>query len=184
MKTRINLIVLALAAISFSIIFSCNKVKELAAVDVAMDIPTTHFTYSQVTKAGEEILYSGYIRINLDSLLNVYGFSAGIIKDTYVTKFSVTMEDPPDATFSWLGSARAVVANDDTFANAMEVGSVVNGDPNAKTVNVLTNNVNIRPLLDKPDFYIRVYGVLNGPLPADIVGMYIQGKIQVRIEPI
>jgi len=176
---------LILLAVPLLISVSCSKIKELAAVDVAMTLPRQHFTYSgTLLKSGETILYTDSIRINLDSILNVYGFSSGIIQNTYFTYLAVTIEQPKDSTFHWLSSMRATVADNRSFDPENEVGTVTNEDPNAKSVVVKLNNVNIRPYLTKPSFFLRVYGVLNGPLPATIVGMYLEGSIQFRVAPI
>lgn len=185
MKTRLYISVTIMFAMSLILFTSCNKVKELTAVDVSMKIPTQHFTYSGTgLKTNEVILYSGIIRINLDSVCNYYGFSSGVIQNTYFTYLAVTIESPPDSTFNWLSSMRATVSNDASFTTENQVGSVTNTNPLAKTVVVTLNNVNIRPYLSTPSFYVRVYGVLNGPLPAATVGMYLNGNVQFRVEPI
>lgn len=185
MKTRINISFLILLAVPVIFFTSCNKVKELTAQDVSMNIPRQHFTYTgTLLKTNEVILYSGIIRINLDSICNHYGFSSGIIQNTYFTTLSVTIEQPPDSTFNWLASMRATVSDTPGFLQENEIGSVTNSNPLAQTVFVTLNNVNIRPYLSSPSFYVRVYGVLNGPLPAVTVGMFLDGSIQLRIEPI
>ena len=185
MKTRVYVSLMVLLAMPLILFTSCNKVKELTAVDVSMKIPTQHFTYTGTgLKTNEVILYSGIIRINLDSVCNYYGFPSGIIQNTYFTYLAVTIESPPDSTFNWLSSMRATVADNPAFTTENEVGSVTNSNPLAKTVVVTLNNVNIRPYLSSPSFYVRVYGVLNGPLPAVTVGMFLNGNVQFRVEPI
>ena len=185
MKTRIYFSLIMLFAVPLILLTSCNKVKELTAVDVSMKIPTQHFTYSGTgLKTNEVILYSGIIRINLDSIINSYGFSSAIIQNTYLTYLAVTIEQPADSTFNWLSSMRATVSDNAGFTPENEVGSVTNTNPQAKTVVVALNNLNIRPYLSNPSFYIRIYGVLNGPLPAATIGMFLNGTIQIRVEPI
>ncbi len=185
MKTRLIFSLMMVFAVPLILFTSCNKLKELTAVDVSMKIPTQHFTYTGTgLKTNEVILYSGIIRINLDSLINSYGFSSAVIQNTYITYLSVTIEQPPDATFNWLSSMRATVSTNAGFTPENEVGSVTNTNPQTKTVVVTMNNVNIRPYLSNPSFYIRIYGVLNGPLPAATVGMYLNGNVQLRVEPI
>ena len=61
---------------------SCTKTNDLTAVDVTLKLPRTYFTYtSSELKSAEVILYTGMISLNLDSILNVYGFSAGLIPE-------------------------------------------------------------------------------------------------------
>jgi len=187
MKTRIGIFLMILLAVPAVLLFnSCSKAKELTAVDVSMKIPTTHFTYSTggIKSSGEVILYSGMVKINLDSILNYYGFSSGIISNTYFTYLAVTIEQPPTATFGWLSSMRATVSDNQNFQPENQVGSVTNSDTTARTVVAVLNNVNIRPYLSKPGFYIRVYGVLRGPLPSATVGMFLDGTVQFRVEPL
>ena len=186
MKTRIYLSLLILLAVPLIYFTSCNKAKELAAVDISMKLPRQHFTYTgAMLKTGSEaILYSGMVRINLDSVLGAYGFSSGIIQNTYFTYLAITIEQPPDSTFHWLSSMRATVADNQNFQPENQVGSVTNTDPTAKTVVVTLNNLNIRPYLTQASFYLRVYGVLNGPLPAITVGMYIDGTIKFTVAPL
>jgi len=187
MKTRhFFLSAFVLLAVPLIYLSSCSKVKELTSVDVTMKLPRQHFTYTgtSLKTTGEVVLYSGPVTINLDSVLNAYGFSSGIIQTTYFTNLSVTIEVPADSTFHWLTSMRATVADNQSFQPENQIGSVTNSNPAAKTVVVTLDNVNIRPYLSKPSFYVRLYGILNGPLPAATVGMFLDGSIVFRVEPI
>jgi len=186
MKTRIYILLFIFPAISLLYLSSCQEAKNLAAFDVSMKLPRQHFTYAPTSlkTTNEVILYSGVVHINLDSVLNANGFSSGIIQNTYFTYLAVTIEQPPDSTFHWLNSMRATVADNQNFQPENQIGSVTNTDANAKTVIVTLNNVNIRPYLTQPGFYVRVYGSLNGPVPAITFGMYLDGSVQFRVEPL
>lgn len=185
MKTRVAISLLILLAIPMVYFTSCNKVKELATVTVSMKLPRQHFTLQgSGLKTSDIVLYSGSVKINLDSILNANGLSAGVIQTTSFSYLAVTIEQPPDSTFHWLQSMRATFSNNQNYNPEYEVGSVTNNDPNARTVVITTNNVNIRPYLTNPGFYIRIYGVLNGPIPAVTYGMFLDGTIQLTIEPI
>ncbi len=186
MKTRIYIFLLIILAIPLIYLTSCKQAKDLVAFDVTMKLPRQHFTYTgtSLKTSGEVVLYSGLIHVNLDSLLNANGFSSGVIQNTYFTYLAVSIEQPPDSTFHWLNSMRATVSDNANFQPENEVGNVTNTNPAAKTVVVTLNNVNIRPYLSQPSFYVRVYGSLNGPLPAITFGMFLDGSIQLRVEPI
>ena len=186
MKTRIYILLFILLAMPLLYLSSCKQAKDLVAFDVNMKLPRQHFSYTgtSLKTSNEVVLYSGLIHINLDSVLNANGFSSGIIQNTYFTYLAVTIEQPPDSTFHWLNSMRATVSANSNFQPENEVGNVTNTDPNAKTVIVTLNNVNIRPYLTQPSFYVRVYGSLNGPLPAVTVGMFLDGSVQFRVEPL
>jgi hypothetical protein len=186
MKTRIYIFLFILLTIPFLYLSSCKEAKNLAAFDVSMKMPRQHFTYTgtSLKTTNEVVLYSGIVHINLDSVLNANGFNSGIIQNTYFTYLAVTIEQPPDSTFHWLNTMRATVSSNQNFQPENEIGSVTNIDPNAKTVVVTLNNVNIRPYLTAPSFYVKVYGSLNGPLPAVTVGMFLDGTVQFRVEPL
>jgi len=185
MKTRILLTMLSV--IIFPILFfsSCSKLKDLTAIDVSYKIPRQTFTYTPTTfKSGEQLLYSGQIEANLDSILNSYGFSSGVVGNTEFTQCSITIDQPDSVSFSWLQSARGEISLNAGFNPAQEVGTVTVTDPTAKTVNLTTNNTNIRPYLGSRTFYFRVFGTLNGPLPTAWVQMYLEGTLKLHLEPL
>jgi hypothetical protein len=164
---------------------SCSKFQDLAAFDVRYTIPRTTFTYIPSTfKSGEQLLYAGPVTANLDSIMNANGVSSGIVGTTTFTSLSVTIAEPSDLTFSWLLSARGEISQNADFAPVQQIGYVENTDTTAKTVILTLNNINIRPYLGARLFYVRIFGVLNGPVPADWVKMYIDGQLLMHIEPL
>ncbi|NCA77465.1 MAG: hypothetical protein EOM90_14125 [Alphaproteobacteria bacterium] len=177
---------LGLVAVSMILVSSsCGKLKELSAFDVAYTLPRTTFTYQPTQlKSGEQLLYSGFFNANLDSILQANGFSSGLVGNTMVTSCSVTIQEPSNITFSWLQSARAEVSANENFTPAQPVGSVINQDPLNKTVVLTMNNTNIRPYLNGKAFYFRIFGVLNGAVPSEWVQMYVDGTLQMHLEPL
>lgn len=165
---------------------SCNNIKELAAFDVIYTLPPTTFTYTPASLKGgeEELLYSGAIEANLDSILNANGFSAGVIGNTQFVECTISIVQPSTVTFGWLQSARGEISDNPEFNPVREVGSVFNNDPEATTVVLLVNNTNIRPYLGAKYFYFRIFGVLNGPIPTEWVEMVIEGKLLMHLEPL
>ena len=185
MKTRPYFLLFLLFVAPLTFLSSCNKIKELTAVPVTMNLQRQHFTYSPtLLKSNEVILYAAKITINLDSLLSANGLSSSTIPTATFTNIAVTMERPADSTFHWLSSMRATVADNQAFNPEYTVGSVINTNPLAKTVIVTLNDVNIRPYLSQTGFYLRIYAVLNGPLPALTVGMFLDGTILLTIQPV
>jgi hypothetical protein len=185
MKTKIFFACFIIALIPLIYLSSCSKFQDLAAFDVRYTIPRTTFTYTPAPfKSGEQLLYSGSVTANLDSIMNSHGVSSGIIGATTFTRCSITMVQPTDQTFSWLHSARGEISQNADFTPVQEVGYVVNTDTTATTVILTLNNVNIRPYLGARQFYFRVFGVLNGPLPVDWVEMYIDGQLLMHVEPL
>lgn len=186
MKIR-NFIFSSLASLMPLLFFStCNNIKELAAFDVVYTLPPSTFTYvpSAVKGGGEELLFSDAIEANLDSILNANGFSAGVVGNTRFIECTVSIAQPSALTFGWLGSARGEISDNPEFNPAREVGSVVNVNPDATSVVLLVDNTNIRPYLGAKFFYFRVYGILNGPLPADFVDLVVEGKLLMHLEPL
>ena len=185
MKTRVLLIILVIGVIPVLFISSCSKLKELTSIDVSYKIPRQTFVYVPTSfKSGEQLLYSGFVEANLDSILSANGLSSGVVGTTTFTKCTVTIDQPDSVTFSWLQSARGEISQNADFTPAQEVGYVVNSDPNAKTVNLTLNNTNIRPYLGSKTFYFRIFGVLNGPVPGNWVQMYVDGVLQMHLEPL
>ncbi len=183
MRTISKTWIIALLGIPMIVLASCSKVAELASVDVTYKIPRTHFTYTPVTlKSGEQILYSDFVKINVDSLLNANGLSSGTVQDPICISFSITITAPPEATFGWLQSARAMVADNAAFSSAVEIGSVVNSGGTGKTV-VLTVNNNVIPF-GSTGFYIRIDGILTGPVPYAWVQMYFDSELRITLEPL
>ncbi|MBE0648832.1 MAG: hypothetical protein IH596_13765 [Bacteroidales bacterium] len=186
MKTR-TIIFVSLASLMPLLFFStCNNIKELAAFDVIYTLPPTSFTYvpTAMKEGGEELLFSDAIEANLDSILNANGFSAGVVGNTQFVECTVSIAQPSSLTFGWLGSARGEISDNPEFSPAREVGSVVNTDPDATSVVLLVNNTNIRPYLGAKFFYFRVFGVLNGPVPAEFVDLVVEGKLLMHLEPL
>lgn len=164
---------------------SCSKFQDLAAFDVSYTIPRTSFTYVPTTvKSEEQLLFSGAVTANLDSIMNANGVSSGIVGETKFTKLTITIAEPEDVTFNWLISARGEISQSADFLSVQEIGYVTNNDPLAKSVVLTLNNVNIRPYLGARLFYVRIYGVVNLPIPSDWIKMYIEGKMVMHIEPL
>ncbi len=184
MKTR-ALSFFMITTLAVMLTSSCGKIKELSAFDVSYTLPRTTFIYTPSTfKSGEQLLYSGYFNANLDSILNANGFSSGLISQATVTSCNITIVQPSDVTFSWLQTARAEVSPNPDFNPSELVATAQNIDPQNKTVNLTTYNTNIRPYLGNTAFYFRIYGVLNGPVPAEWVQMYVDGTLLMHLEPL
>ncbi len=164
---------------------SCKEVKDAASINISYNLPKISFIYYKPQlKATEVLLYAGMVRINLDSALNANGLSSGVVGSTYLTIFTLTIDDPPSANFNWLQSARTQFAQDAGFTTAVDVASAVNSDPNSKVLTMTTNNVNIRSYLGNTSFYMRVYATMNGPLPYDWIGLYITSQLKMTLQPL
>ena len=185
MKTRLYFVLIAIMVIPILHLSSCNKVKQITAFDVLYTLPTTISTFTPSSmKNGEELLYSGSIEANLDSILHANGFDPGVVGNTQFIECTVSIVQPSTVTFGWLQSARGEISDNPEFIPAREVGTVVNDDPEATTVVLILNNTNIRPYLGATFFYFRVFGELNGPVPAEWIDLAINGKLLMHLEPL
>jgi len=164
---------------------SCNKIRQLTAIDFSYTLPRTTFIYPQGgLKNTEVLLYTGSIYINLDSLLAANGLSGGMVGNTFIRKFSVTIEHPPGANFDWVQSARVVVSGNHNLDPSQEVAFIVNPSPGDTILNMEMTKANIRNYFDKSTIYYGLYGVLDGAFPFEWVQMYLDAQIQFRLEPL
>ena len=185
-KTFTFLALLALAAIPLFLCISCHETKKAAAFDVTYNLPRIYFSYtSTLLKSGEVILYTCQEKINLDSILMAHDIPTGMITSAKLSQFSMTMTEPPDASFSWLQSMRLLVSKDTSFNTNVELGNFVNNDPAAKIVNLTLNNVDMIPYMNNTTFYYRILATLEaGPLPSNKVTMFLDSQLKLHIEPL
>ena len=150
-------------------------------MDVSYTLPRAYFTYIPATfKAGEDILYTDFIYINIDSLLSANGLSGGTVNNPVFTSVSVTITAPAEANFGWLQSASAITANNAGFLPSVQVANVVNSGGTGKTV-VLTVNGSVIPI-GSTGFYIRILGTLTGPVPQEWINMYMDGTLKLTLQ--
>jgi len=185
MKTRLFLFILAIVVVPALFFCSCSTVKKVVAFDYTYKVPRTTFIYHPaLLKTGEQLIYSGAIVANLDSILNANGLSSGVVGNTTFTKCSVTIEAPDSVTFSWLQSMRGEISANSDFSAVQQVGHVTNTDPTAKTVVFTMDNTNIRSYLGSKYFYFRLFATLNSAVPGGWVQMYLDGQMTMRLQPL
>jgi hypothetical protein len=183
MKTRLIFFVLAIGLIPLVLTTSCSKIKELTAVPVTYQLPRTNFLYTpSKVKSGEEILYSAFVRINIDSLLSAYGLSSGAVENPAFTQFSISIDLPAEANFGWMTSVRAIVSDNASFVPEVPMGSAVNNGGTGRTVILTVNNSNIP--FGNNGFYIQILATLNGAVPYQWIGMYFIGTLKLTLQPI
>ena len=183
MKTRILLLFVAVGLTSVVFLLSCSKIKELTAVNVTYQMPRTNFLFTPTSlKSSEEILYSAFVRINVDSLLNAYGLSSGTVQNPEFTQFILTIDTPAEANFGWMQSVRAVVADNSGFSPETQIGSAVNNSGTGRSVTLTVNNSNIP--FGNNGFYLRIYATLSGPIPYDWLQMYFNSTLTLTLQPI
>jgi len=184
-KTKIPGAMLPAVLILIACLGSCSTAKEIVAWDYTYNLPRVSFSYPPVTcKSGELVLYSGPYTLNLDSLLHSNGVSSGVIGPTYFTKCSVSIDQPADASFDWLGSSRIEISETASFDSIQEIGYATDIVPAAKTIAYTMNHTNIRPYLGSNGFYLRLFGTLKSKQPVPVIRMYFDGQVVLRIQPL
>jgi len=164
---------------------SCSKAKQLAAFDVVYDFPKVYFSYTvKNLKLPEVTIYTGKLSINLDSILSANHIPSGIITSAYLSRLAMVITAPPGATFNWLKSVRMVGSADSTFLHPTDLGSDTLIDPNATTINLALNKVDIKPILFKNSYYMRILATPSGQIPASSINMYLDSQIKLHIEPL
>jgi hypothetical protein len=183
MNTRLFLFICTIGLIPAVFLQSCSKDAEQASVDIKYTPARIYFSYTPLTlKASEVILYSGFVKVNLDSLLSANGISIGSVENPMFTKFSVTITSPQEANFAWLQAARAVISDNIPDSWLGEIGDVVNGGGTGKTI-ILQMHYNIISFGVK-GFSLTVYATLTGPVPYQWLQMYIDSELKMTLNPI
>jgi len=187
MKIRFSLILFlfAIFLLPFFTITSCNKASQLAAFDVIYNFPRVSFVYSSKDKKTQELtIYSCKLTINFDSILSANHIPSGIIASAYLTKLAMAITAPPEATFNWLASVRMVGSADSTFQQTTDLGSASGIDPAAKNIELILNKTDIRPILFKNSYYLKVFATPSGQIPPASISMYLDSQIKLHIEPL
>lgn len=180
---------LSLCTISLMLSFtfiSCNNAKELTSFDVVYNFPNVYFTYSQNDlKSTQVILYTGKLTINFDSILGANHIPSGIISSAYLSKLAMIITAPPQATFNWLASVNVYGSSDSTFQQPILLGADTVNDPSAKNINLVLNNVDLKPILYKYSYFVEVSATPSGQAPAaSSINMYLVSQIKLHIEPL
>jgi len=171
--------------IPFFTITSCSKAKQLSAFDVVYTLPKVYFSYTvKNLKLPEVTIYTGKLSINLDSILNANNFPSGIIASAYLSRIAMVITAPPEATFNWLESVRMVGSVDSTFQQPTDLGSATGIDPKAKSIDLALNKVDIKPILFKNSYYLKILATPSGQIPTSSINMYLDSQIKLHIEPL
>jgi hypothetical protein len=187
MKIRFLLVLFlcAVVMLPFFTITSCSKTKQLAAFDVVYNFPKVYFSYTaKDLKLPEVTLYTGKLSINLDSILSANQIPSGFIASAFLSRLAMVITAPHGATFNWLASVRMIGSADSTFQQPIDLGSATGIDPNATTIDLVRNQVDIKPILFKNSFYIKILATPSGQIPSSSINMYLDSQIKLHIEPL
>jgi hypothetical protein len=187
MKTRFSLLLIlcAVVIIPFFTLTSCSKAKQLTAFDVTYTFPKVYFSYAVKDLDLPEItLYTGKLSVNLDSILRANQIPNGVISSAYLSRLAMVITAPPGATFNWLASVRMIGSADSTFQQPTNLGSATGIDPNATTIDLALEKVDIKPILFKNSYYLKILAIPSGQIPSSSINMYLDSQIKLHIEPL
>ena len=187
MKKRISFILFLIPVLVLPFIMntSCSTTKSLAAFDVNYTFPKVYFSYSgKAGKLPEVTLYTGKLTINLDSILIANHIPSGFIGSAYLSKMSMVITAPPEATFNWLESVRMIGCTDSTFQTTTAFGSATGINPAAKSIDMVLDKVDLKPILFKNSYWLRILATPSGQIPASTISMYMESAIKLHIEPL
>ena len=196
MKNKTLLFAVLLAALPFLFLTqSCDKVKDevnkTAAFDVSMNLPDQYFVldsndFKSTKGILEEIVFTQfYISVNLDSIFEANGISAGHISDGEFTAITVSLENPVEGVnFDFVNSMRVTVSETSGFEEETLLASTGTIADGSTSVTFNLETVNILDYLNKKDFYMRLYGDQDSPLPANLLPMLLQSGIKFTVEPL
>ena len=196
MKNKTLFLVVLLAALPFLFLTqSCDKVKDevnkVASFDVSMNLPDQYFVLdSNDFKSSkgileEKVFTQFYISVNLDSIFEANGISTGLISEGEFTSITVSLSNPEEGVnFDFVNSMRVAVSETSDFANETPIASTGTIADGSTSVTFNLETVNILNYLNKKDFYMRLYGDQESPLPANLIPMLLQSGITFTVEPL
>ena len=162
MKTRltwITLMVLLGTGTMFTLLQSCEKIKNAVKVKVDYDLPDKYFTVDSLSHLkSEQLLYSESFTVNIDSIVNA---NKGELSDASVSQLTMTVVSPTWVTLDWLSSARITLTP--IGGSPIEVATTGTINPALKTIDFEVKNVDVATAVTGP-FQLDLYGNLTGPI--------------------
>ncbi len=195
MKTKHLFFAMVIVALPFMFFTqSCETVKEeiqeAAAFDVAMDLPDNYFVLDsvEISKSGakeEKVLTTQSVEVGLDSILTSYGINSATLSNATFTSLTLTMDNPVEgANFDFMSGMRVVLSETSDFANETQIASAEEIPAGSTEITFTLDNENIQSFIDNDDFYLRLYGDLNGALPYATLPLILQSGLQFTVNPI
>jgi hypothetical protein len=129
----------------------------------------------------EVTLYSGEIKIPLDSILSSNHIN-GEIKSATIIKMSMVITDPPDSTFDWLSFVRIIGCADSTFVPSTTLASQGIIDPKEKTIHFGYRD--LTPVLLKESYFMKLLVTPTVKVPSSSMRMYLNTKIALWVRPL
>lgn len=161
---------------------SCEKVKDLAAFDIAYTLPDVHFTIDSADylPKSELLLIQQTLTLNVDSIVEQHGIDG--IGHTGFEYVRLEVETPAWVNFNWLNSARVTVSAQGL--SETEIAVVTSVAQDGRSIELQLSNADVSSTISTGSFVLRVYGDLNPPLPAANIGLVLKSKINMTVQPL
>lgn len=196
MKNKTLLFAVLVVALPFFFLTqSCDKVKDevnnAAAFDVSMNLSDQYFVLdsndfkSSKALLGEVVFEQFHFTVNLDSIFQANGISAGHISDGSFNSVTLSLVTPDaGVSFDFVNSMRVAISETSDFAHESTLASTGEIADGATSITFNLETLNIMEYLNKSNFYIRLYGDQDGPLPANLIPMLLSSGIMFTVEPL
>jgi hypothetical protein len=124
-----KLFMLAVGTVMIGLV-SCDKLKELAKINVGAQSQDVEFNIPVVSGAGEQNLAGANVYLNIDSIIKATNSSVGVnnIKSARVTAVSITVLEPDSANNFAVVEACKVLLSSDTKPEQVTIAEM-NGNP-------------------------------------------------------
>ena len=182
-RSLVSLLLLAAMGLSLLAFYSCGKRTQVISYYFEYSVPNIYFNYPSNKSGLEEVtLYSGEIKIPLDSILSSNHIN-GEIKSATIINMSMVITDPPDSTFYWLSLVRITGCADSTLVPSTDLVSAGIIDPKEKTIH-FSSYIDLTPVLLKEGFFIKLLVTPTVKVPSSSMRMYLSTKIALAIRPL
>ncbi len=185
MKTRIItfLTLLGFACVSPSF-HSCNKIKDLAKFDVTRSLPTVHVAITKAVKSSMTEQYYEFSQyVNIDSIKSAHNLSNLSLENGKVTEVKITITAPLTANLSFLNTARVTLLN--PGVNELQVAHTGIIDPNAKSIELVLDAVDITSFLNSQHFKGRLYyDITNSAMSDPIIYLGLDSTVKFTVSPL
>ena len=184
MKTKswITLSLLLGVGISFILLQSCAKLKEITTFKIKYDLPDSHFTIDSASLSHlktEMVLFSQKnSAINIDSIV---GKHKGLVDRVSFYKLKFSIVSPATAKLNWLTSARVTVTPEGGLPFEIATSPTINATD--RTIDFIVKDVDLLATVKKP-FITTLYGDWNGNMPTLPMELLLESGLEITISPL
>lgn len=168
------------------VLFSCDKINDLAKFDVSMNLPAQHFTLTNPglknSWAPVDLMYDFTVSINLDSIKEAHGLNNIGIENGKITKAILTLTSPENANLNFLVSARLTMF--EAVGNETQVAHTGNISPDGKSVELILDAADLTSLIKNKNFNGRIYLTIDPSLMPPTAGFTLTESIKFTVNPL